>query len=276
MVPPESVLSAGRTGRPGDPLLPPELEPCPPGWVTGPPHFIGVGAQRCGTTWWHRQIALHPSVSFKQGLHHKEVHFFDSLAGVDSLGPQDAERYARYFAHPGEGGVTGEWTPRYMYDGWPLAQIAQVAPDARILVMLRDPVDRYASGYGRETRLARERGEEGISPAMVEEQRVRGFYAGQVERVLERFPRERVLILQYERCRTEYDRELEHTYEFLGLDTAFRPQGLRNAPREPRERDTSAEERERLAHGYAPDVARLAQVAPEVDLALWPSVRDLL
>ena len=56
-----------------------------------------------------------------------------------------------------------------MYDGWPLAQIAQVAPEARILVMLRDPVDRYASGYARENRLARERGEEGISPAMVEE-----------------------------------------------------------------------------------------------------------
>ena len=88
-----------------------------------------------------------------------------------------------------------------MYDGWPLAQIAEAAPKARILVMLRDPVDRYASGYARENRLARERGEEGISPAMVEEQRVRGFYAGQVERVLETFPRERVLILQYERCR---------------------------------------------------------------------------
>ena len=81
--------------------------------------------------------------------------------------------------------MTGEWTPRYMYDGWPLAQIAQVAPKARILVMLRDPVDRYASGYARENRLARDRGEAGISAAMVEDQRVRGFYAGQVERVLE-------------------------------------------------------------------------------------------
>jgi hypothetical protein len=244
--------------------------------VTGPPAFVGVGAQRCGTTWWHRQITRHPGVSFRQGLHHKEVHFFDSLAGAPTLGPEVAERYARYFARPADGAVTGEWTPRYMYDGWPLAQIAQVAPEVRILLLLRDPVDRYASGYGRETRLARERGEEGISPAMVEEQRVRGFYAGQVERVLQAFPRERVLILQYERCRTEYERELVRTYEFLGLDPAFRPEGWRNAPGEPRERDTPAAERERLAQDYAPDVARLAQIAPEVDPSLWPSVRELL
>jgi Sulfotransferase domain len=274
VVAPEPVLSAGRAGRPDEPLLPPEPEPCPPGWVTGPPHFIGVGAQRSGTTWWHRQIVVHPDVPFQQGLHHKEVHFFDALAGVESLGPEEAERYARYFARPAGGGVTGEWTPRYMYDGWPLAQIAQVAPEARILLMLRDPVDRYASGYARENRLARERGEPGIAPAMVEEQRVRGLYSAQVERVLETFPRERVLVLQYERCRAEYERELERTYGFLGLDTAFRPQGGRNAPAEPRERDTEAAERARLARGYAADVARLAEIVPEIDPALWPSLRD--
>jgi hypothetical protein len=264
------------TDRPDEPLLPPAPEPCPPGWVTGPPHFVGVGAQRCGTTWWHRQIAVHPGVPFQQGLHHKEVHFFDTLAGAGPLGPQEAERYARYFARPGGGGVIGEWTPRYMYDGWPLAQIAELASEARILVMLRDPVDRYASGHARENRLARERGEPGISPAMVEEQRVRGFYAGQVERVLDTFPREHVLILQYERCRAEYERELERTYAFLGLDAGFRPVGRRNAPGEPRERDLAASERERLAREYAPDVARLAAIAPEIDPALWISLRALL
>ena len=272
----EDAFRNPAAARPDEPLLPPDPQPCPPGWVTGPPEFVGVGAQRCGTTWWHRQIAVHPGVAFQQGLHHKEVHFFDALADVESLGPEDAERYARYFARPPEGAVTGEWTPRYMYDGWPLAQITQIAPHARILVMLRDPVDRYASGHARENRLARERGEAGISSAMVEEQRVRGLYAGQVERVLQTFPREGVLILQYERCRIEYDTELERTYAFLGLDTAFRPVGRRNAPGEPRERDLAAAERERLARGYAADVARLAQIAPEVDPALWPSVRGLL
>lgn len=264
-----------RAARPDEPLLPPEPEPCPPGWLLGPPDFVGVGAQRCGTTWWHRQIAVHPGVEFKQGLHQKEVHFFDTLEGVPELSPEDVVRYTRYFARPPGGGLTGEWTPRYMYDGWPLPLIAQAAPETRILVLLRDPVDRYASGYARENRLARERGEAGISEAMVEEQRVRGFYAGQVERVLETFGRERVLILQYERCRADYEHELERTYAFLGLDTGFRPVGRRNVPGEPRVRDTTQAERARLGRGYAPDVARLAKVAPEVDPGLWSSVRDL-
>ena len=169
---------------------------------------------------------MHPGVVFELGLHHKEVHFFDSLAGIDPLAPEDVERYARYFARPGADGVlTGEWTPRYMHDGWPLRQIAQAAPRAKILVMLRDPVDRYASAYARENRLARERGEPGIAPAMVEQQVERGFYASQVQSTLETFGRERVLILQYERCRAEYERELERTYAFLGLEPSFRPSG---------------------------------------------------
>lgn len=257
------------------PLLPPDPEPCPPGWVTGPPHFVGVGAQRCGTTWWHRQIVMHPGVPYRGGVHFKEVHFFDSLRDV-TVGPQDAERYARYFARPAAGGVTGEWTPRYMYDGWPLAQIRQLAPAARILVMLRDPVDRFASGRAREDRLARERGEPGISPDFVEDQRARGLYAAQVRSVLDTFGREGVLLLQYERCRADYGGQLARTYEFLGLDPEFRPGAPRAAPREPRERDMPAAERERLGREYAPDVARLAEIAPEIDVGLWPSVRDLL
>lgn len=257
------------------PLLPPDPQPCPPGWVTGPPDFVGVGAQRCGTTWWHRQITMHPEVRFRNGLHFKEVHFFDSLRGV-MLGPEHAERYSRYFARPAEGGVVGEWTPRYMHDGWPLAQIEQLAPAARILVLLRDPVDRYASGRAREDRLARERGEPGISAALVEDQRARGFYAAQVAQVLETFGRDRVLVLQYERCRADYDGQLARTYAFLALDQEFRPGAPRAAPREPRERDFPAAERERLGRDYAPDVARLAEVAPEIDPALWPSVRSLL
>jgi hypothetical protein len=231
---------------------------------------VGVGAQRCGTTWWHAQLAAHPGAAAPQK--YKELHFFDSLEGRDPLPASDAERYARYFPRPPEGAVTGEWTPRYMHDGWPLRQIAQAAPGTKVLVLLRDPVDRYASGWAREDRLARERGEPGIAPEMIDQQRARGFYAGQVQRTLETFGRGRVLILQYERCRSDYERELERTYAFLGLEPSFRPAAPRLAPGSPRERDLPAAERERLGRDYAADVARLAEIAPEVDPALWPSV----
>ena len=54
------------------------------------------------------------------------------------------ERYHRNFPRPA-GGVTGEWTPRYMYDHWSLRLLRRAAPEARILVILRDPIERYRS-----------------------------------------------------------------------------------------------------------------------------------
>jgi len=264
------------SGRPRQ-LLPHEPPACPEGWVTGPPDFVGVGAQRCGTTWWYRQIVLHPGVTFEDGIHRKEVHCFDSLSGVDVLSPEHLELYARYFPRPPSGQIVGEWTPRYLLYPWVPKQLAQAAPRTRVLVLLRDPVDRYASGVRWQSRLL-----DG-SPAageltmekIVRQQRRRGFYAEQIERLLEAFPREQVLILQYERCRDRYEEELERTYEFLGLDSAFRP------PPDHRPEPTAGSalpdaEGADLARRYAADVKRLIEIAPEIDASMWPNVRDLV
>jgi hypothetical protein len=258
-------------------LAPLEPPACPAGWVTGPPDYVGVGAQRCGTTWWFQQIALHPRVRFEDGVHRKEVHYFDSQSGADVLSPEQVDFYARYFPRP-PGQIVGEWTPRYMYDHWVARQLAQAAPGARVLVLLRDPVDRYASGVRWQSRLldgrARARGV--TIEKIVRQQWRRGLYAEQIERLLEAFPRDQVLILQYERCRARYDDELARTYEFLGLDPAFDPAREETRPEAPAASGLPEAERDELARGYAPDVRRLAEIAPEVDPSLWPSVRDLV
>jgi hypothetical protein len=263
-----------RNGEGLDPLapLPPAEPPArPDGWRLGPPDFAGVGAQRSGTTWWHRLLTAHPDVCFERGLHVKEVHFFDTLAERDRLSPEDVERYHTYFPRPPGSQLVGEWTPRYMHDPWVPRQLAQAAPEARVLVLLRDPVDRFASGYARGRRLATERGLTPNDAELAATQAERGMYFEQMRRVLEAFPRERVLVLQYERCRAHQQAELGRTYKFLGLDPDRGPAGLQ-APREPRERDLPADERTRLAALYAPDVRRLAELLPELDVALWKSV----
>src|ERR1700722_14580356 len=71
---------AARTGvGPGDwnggvdtPPAPPQA---PPGWTTGPPDFVGVGFQRCGTTRWYNLVAAHPQIARPVAM--KELHFFD-------------------------------------------------------------------------------------------------------------------------------------------------------------------------------------------------------
>jgi sulfotransferase family protein len=115
--------------------------PCPPGWEVGPPDFVGVGAQRSGTTWWYELITAHPQV-VSPGPQ-KELHFFTRFWN-ESVADADIGEYHQFFPRPA-GKAVGEWSPFYMYESWTPRFLAAAAPDARILVMLRDPVDRYRS-----------------------------------------------------------------------------------------------------------------------------------
>jgi hypothetical protein len=250
--------------------------PCPADWVSGPPDVVGVGAQRCGTSWWFRQIARHPDVCFERGLHFKEVHFFDNLRHFRKLPDHYVALYARYFPRPPGAGPTCEWTPRYMFDPWAMGQLHEAAAAARILVLLRDPVARYASGYTRQMGLARQRGQSRVAEAMIEEQVARGLYSRQLERVFATFPAERVLVLQYERCCRDYDGQLDRTYAFVGVEPGFRPQGMWNPPHPNPAAFVRSDRGRALAEAYAADVARLAQLVPDLDPELWPSVRDLV
>src|SRR5215216_938264 len=120
------------------------LEPeCPPSWTTAPPDFIGIGAQRSGTTWWFAgALQSHPLVAIAPGRR-KELHFFDRY-WAEEVESDFAARYARFFPRP-EGTISGEWTPGYMCDPWTVPLLAEAAPEARYLIMLRDPVERYRS-----------------------------------------------------------------------------------------------------------------------------------
>ena len=154
----------------------------------------------------------------------KELHYFDRFWNGEV--PTDfVERYHAYFPRP-EGKRTGEWTPRYMHDHWTMGLLRHAAPDARILIMLRDPVDRFRSGFGREIWMAERDGRE-VNLDLVADAVARGRYEGEVRRVLDSYPHERVLVLQFERCRDDPVAELRRTWEFLELDpTAEVPERL--------------------------------------------------
>src|SRR5271167_2527938 len=126
--------------------VPPPPPACPAGWRTGPPDFVGVGAQRSGTTRWFDLIVAHPQVLAPLATR-KELHFFDRFHS-DPLAPADAGAYAEYFPRP-EGVLTGEWSPSYLPSPWVPAMLAATAPRARLLVLLRDPVERYISALQR-------------------------------------------------------------------------------------------------------------------------------
>jgi hypothetical protein len=252
--------------RPGHPAAPPE---CPPGWTTGPPDFVGIGADRSGTTWWHSLISSHPQVSVAPGAE-KEAHFFDPFWD-GSFGDDEAARYREQFPRA-EGTIAGEWTPRYMYDVWTPALLARAAPDARLLVSLRDPLDRYRSHLRTRIAVLPDDAFLGADSAIALS---RSLYAYPLLRVLRHFPREQLLVLQHERCVTDTAGELRRTFEFLGLDDVdWAPP---DAGRAINTGPSGVEVPEALEHDldatFAEDLRRLREIAPEIDPGLWPGAR---
>jgi hypothetical protein len=225
-----------------------------------------VGAQRSGTTWWYDLIAAHPGVHPGAA---KELHFFHRYSGR-AFTPADAARYASYFPRP-PGARAGDWSPGYLAHFWAPPCLRQAAPDTRVLVLLRDPVERYASGVGLQSE-TRRAGAASASAAF----RL-GLYGSQIEHLLRYFPTEQVLVLQFERCVKDPAAELARTYEFLGLDAAFVPSDLaspRNAARVAKP-TIDDDHRRWLVECYAREVARVAELAPTLDLALWTNFAPL-
>ena len=186
-----------------------EPPPCPEGWRAGPPDFVGVGVQRAGTSWWFRELREHPDFARPPDAP-KELHFFDAFSNR-RLSDADITRYHGWFPRPA-GGITGEWTPVYIYEPWAVPMVLQAAPDARVLLLLRDPIDRFYSGYrfgiGR-----------GYSPGEATlEAYNRGLYTMQVKRLLAHVPRPQLLVLLYEDLRADPAAARRRTAEFVGLD----------------------------------------------------------
>jgi hypothetical protein len=227
---------------------------------------VGVGTARSGTSWWDDLIHRHPEVSRAPGVP-KEVHFFDER-WRDELGEDDVAAYHAWFARP-DGALAGEWTPGYMLDPWTPRLLRRAAPEARLLVLLRDPVERFRSGRT----LAENRLTVGATPrAAANAAFNRGIYADQLLRLWRAFPREQVLVLQYERCVRDARMELARTFRFLGLD----PDAAEDVDAERRVNESrgpkvslEAWQERTLAERYAPENERLAALLPELDLSLW-------
>jgi hypothetical protein len=229
----------------------------------GAPDFVGIGVAKSGTTWWFSLLMAHPEIHVE---YEKEVDFFNLQferrleAGECTL--EDAEAYRNWFPRP-DGAVTGEWTPHYAFNRHLPAVLQAAAPGAKLIVMLRDPVERYRSDLSR-SMPARDR----------RRLRYRGLANGMYSNILQPWERayasEDLLVLQYEACVRSPDEYLAKTFQFLGVDDSFRPPGLTarvNASKSKLALDPFVVGQ--LVRLYAPDVLNLVERYPDIDLSLW-------
>ena len=199
-------------------------------------NFLIIGAQKGGTTALFDYLGDYPDVALAD---EKELHFFDDET-QDWANP-DYGAYHAHFPAP-DGRPCGEATPIYCY--WPnsLERIAAYNPAIKLILVLRDPVQRAWSGW----RMEYARGTETHPFAWcIREGRQRlfdadpwghhrefsyverGFYGEQVERVYGLFPRDQILVLTSDGLRRDPATALDAVRVFLGLSPAPTP-----APRE--------------------------------------------
>ena len=204
------------------------------------PDFLVIGPPKAGTTALHSALAAHPQL-FMSAV--KEPRFF--LSGgkppPSRGGPGDAQTYQEYvwrrtdyealFAAAPPGTLRGESSPFYLHDLDAQRRIRKLIPDAKLIAVLRDPVDRAHSNWAHLWSAGLEPFADFLRACDEEDNRVAegwapfwqytglGRYGEQLEHLYELFPREQVLLLRYRDLRDNAVETLDQICRFLGVET---------------------------------------------------------
>lgn len=181
------------------------------------PTFIGIGVQKCATTWLHRVLSEHPEVGMSPV---KELNFFSHRFD------HGYDWYERQF-NDCVGRVIGEISPSYFYDAAVPQRVADYLPNMKVVVSFRDPVQRSMSNHRHEVRAGHFTGpdlslEAGLAnnPLYVHQ----GLYATHFRNWLAAFPRRQILVVLQEEIEKDPVTVAAEVYDFLGVDRSFRPQ----------------------------------------------------
>lgn len=180
------------------------------------PNLIVVGAQKCGTSGLHYYLSLHPEVSMSDP---KELNFFIAERNY----PRGLEWYSRHFDPSAR--CRGEASPNYtaypQHLGVP-ERMAAAVPDARLIYLVRDPIARITAHWVHNYAKRREKG--GLRETLLHPNTSyvsRSRYHMQLQRFLEHFPAERILVLDNQDLRDERMPTLRRVFEFAGVDPSF-------------------------------------------------------
>ena len=247
------------------------------------PDYLIVGTQRGGTTTLHHWLAAHPGVlpaRLTKGVHWFDTDYGRSEAWYRSHFPSRRIRDAAA-RRLGYEPVVGEGSPYYMFHPYAPARIASVLPDPRLLVVLRDPIERAWSQYHHETArgfedfpfeaaLEAEAGRLAGEAERLEDPRAtshshqhhsyeaRGRYAEQLEELWRQLGRDRVLVLFSDDLSADPVGTMTAVHRFLGLPAVApdteRRWNLRAKP------ELSEAARARLVEAFRGPDARLAEL----------------
>jgi Sulfotransferase domain len=212
------------------------------------PDFFIAGVPKAGTTALHTALARHPELYMSAV---KEPKFFlTDGPPLAAGGPGDAKTYREHiwrrsdyealFEHAPAGALRGESTPFYLYDRPALRRIKDLIPAARLVVVLRDPIERAHSNWTHLWSAGLEPAPDLLSACDLEPRRIAsgwadfwhytalGRYGEQLQHLYTLFPPGQVLVFRYRTLVEDPVHALDQVCEFLGVRTGL----LGELPRE--------------------------------------------
>jgi hypothetical protein len=207
---------------------------------TGIPDFFIVGAPKCGTTSLYEYLRHHPEIYMPST---KEPHFFGSDLN-SAMFVRDKREYLDLFASADGARILGEASVYYLYSRMAAREIFQFNPSARVLIMLRNPVDMIYSLHSQAVSSAYEDILDFSEALAAEEDRARGrripdiadfpqgllysriaMYAEQIRRYLDIFPANQVQVILFDDFIADPESIYVDVLRFLGVqDLGFRPE----------------------------------------------------
>ncbi|MBS1262025.1 MAG: hypothetical protein MAG453_01363 [Calditrichaeota bacterium] len=210
------------------------------------PSFIVVGAAKAGTTALHHYLNAHPAIFMPA---RKELHYFSHRwIGEGLEGPGDQrpwvnlikteEDYRRQFEDARTDQVVGEVSPSYLFFHQSIGLMKELlGPDVKVIIMLRDPVDRAVSNYLHLICAERETLSFGKALIVEEARKRAGYgdfwrytehsrYADQVAAYLDAFPREQVEVILFDDLKRRPEEVMRRVFAFVGVDPEYRPDNL--------------------------------------------------
>lgn len=184
------------------------------------PDFIGVGAQKAGTSWIYACLYEHPEICIPV----KEIHFFSHEDKWNKGKPWYESHFAKCEARQ----KAGEFCTTYLSHPKAARRIHNYYPSAKLLACLRNPVDRAFSNYVNDIKA-------GVVPSAVSFGEVladhpeyiqRGFYSNQLRRFLDIFPRSNIYVCLYEDIEADPLKFIQRMYKFIGVNDKYVPEML--------------------------------------------------
>jgi hypothetical protein len=178
------------------------------------PHFIGIGAQKSGTSWLHVQLEQHPQVFLPP---EKELDFF--------FRDLPREWYESRFAGAPAERLRGEISPNYLPRPIVVERMHALVPDARLIAILRNPADRAFSQWKMARQLGNLPMDVPFLQAFRDDQRLlrtQGLYLQLLAKFEKYFPLDsRLLVLFYDDIAADPMTLMRAVHRFLGIDDSF-------------------------------------------------------